>query len=58
MNIVKKEEEPLQYGFSHTPLGMEKVLDKHGLEHKQTTPIQVVPKKKLINKKHNNSMLL
>jgi hypothetical protein len=33
MNLVKKEEEPLQYGFSHTRLGMEKALEKQGLKH-------------------------
>ena len=28
MNLVKKEEEPTAFGFSHTRLGMEKTLEK------------------------------
>jgi protein gp37 len=28
MNMVKKEEEPTAFGFSHTRLGMEKTLEK------------------------------
>ena len=28
MNLVKREEEPSQYGFSHTRLGIVKVLEK------------------------------
>lgn len=28
MNLVKKEEEPTTFGFSHTRLGMEKTLEK------------------------------
>ena len=28
MNIVKKEEEPSPFGFSHTRLGIEKVMQK------------------------------
>jgi len=42
MNAVKKEEEPLEHGFSHTRLGMERAMTKeklakhaavHGREH-------------------------
>ena len=29
MNLVKKEEEPTTFGFSHTRLGMEKTLEKN-----------------------------
>jgi len=28
MNMVKKEEEPTEYGFSATRLGLEKVMEK------------------------------
>ena len=28
MNVVKKEEDPAPYGFSHTRLGIEKTLEK------------------------------
>lgn len=28
MNLVKKEEEPSEFGFSHTRLGIEKTLEK------------------------------
>jgi len=45
MNLVKEEEEPLQFGFSHTRLGMEKSLEKQGLKHKQAT-VPVSPKNK------------
>jgi len=31
MNLVKREEEPSQYGFSHTRLGIEHVLKKSTL---------------------------
>jgi len=30
MNLVKKEEEPSELGFSHTRLGVEKTLEKKG----------------------------
>jgi len=45
MNMVKKEEEPLQYGFSHTRLGMEKSPEKLGMEHTESTQVHVSPKK-------------
>ena len=33
MNAVKKEEEPAQFGFSHTRLGIEKTLQKYFNNH-------------------------
>ncbi|MDA8421788.1 MAG: hypothetical protein M0Z89_00445 [Nitrospiraceae bacterium] len=46
MNMVKKEEEPTEIGFSHTRLGMEKTLEKQ--KHKQSgSPQRVVHKKQL-----------
>ncbi len=46
MKIVKKEEEPLQYGPSHTRPGMEKSLEKAWSEAQPDQPGQCLDGKK------------
>lgn len=39
MNLVKREEEPAEYGFSHTRLGMERTLEKQGRVKRPAPPL-------------------
>lgn len=46
MNLVKKEEEPTTFGFSHTRLGMEKTLEKNSHHHAEALVHDAVQQKK------------
>ena len=46
MNMVKREEEPTAFGFSHTRLGMEKTLEKLKLQ-KSSVPLTALRKNHL-----------
>jgi len=48
MNMVKQEEDPSEYGFSHTQLGMHNALDKQ--KAKKTIRQKPLPEKESIEK--------
>jgi hypothetical protein len=50
MNQVKQEEEPAQYGFSHTRLGMERTLERQKAAHPAGSETHETYKHELVKK--------